>query len=89
MDGKPDCPDCHGSGHVNDQGPGIGGKEYMPCDCVPREKPLTRGTRVLVKSALLGSFSEEIGEPFIHDGKLCYTMRGRPWIYAAEIVGPA
>jgi hypothetical protein len=52
------------------------------------EYPLPRGTRVYVKSAVLGMFIDEISEPFQHDGKPCYTLRERSWIYAAEVVGP-
>lgn len=47
---------------------------------------LQRGVRVRVKSAVLGQFDAEIGEPFMHDGKPCFTLRDRRWIYATEII---
>jgi hypothetical protein len=47
--------------------------------------PLVQGTRVRVRSAVLGTFDDEINKPFMKDGKLCYTLRHRRWIYAEEV----
>lgn len=47
---------------------------------------LPTGTEVRVKSSVLGHFGATVNGHFCKDGRLCYALNSRSWIYASEIV---